>query len=140
MPMNTLQYIQTYTIFHCDHDGCGIAFGLDDSFVKSRRNDRKTWYCPNGHSRWFPGKTEAQEERDRANQLEKIVRAREEDIRIEQRRLMAERRAHSATKGKLTKTKNRAAHAMCPVEGCRRSFANVAKHIAGQHPGFKAKS
>lgn len=62
------------------------------------------------------------------------MEAREADIRTEQRRLESERRAHAATKGQLTKTKKRIANGVCPC--CNRSFANLERHMAGQHPDY----
>ena len=47
----------------------------------------------------------------------------------------AEQRAHSATKGQLTRARKRAANGVCPC--CHRSFENVARHVAKQHPDFK---
>lgn len=48
--------------------------------------------------------------------------------------LEAERRAHAATKGQLTKTRKRVAGGVCPC--CNRSFVNLGRHMAGQHPDY----
>jgi len=39
---------------------CGIAFALPLEYVESRRNDHKSFYCPNGHSRYFPEKNDVE--------------------------------------------------------------------------------
>lgn len=135
---DTLTAVQTYTIMQCTHEGCGVHFALNDDYIDARRKDRRTWYCPNGHGRWYPGKTEAQEERERAEEARAAAERLRRQLKRREEDLQAERRSHSATKGQLTKTRKRADHAMCPVEGCKRSFVNVARHIANQHPGYKA--
>jgi hypothetical protein len=132
--VTTLTNVETYTIFICDHEGCGLQFALPDMFVERRRKDQKTWFCPNGHTRWFPGKTEEQKLRERADRLQRQVAAREEDLRFEQSRLVSERRAHAATKGVLTKTKRRVANGVCPC--CQRSFVDLEAHMSGQHPDY----
>lgn len=133
--MTTITNVETYTVFICNHDGCGLQFALPDMFVARRREDQKTWYCPNGHSRWFPGKTEAQKQQERADRLQRTVEAREADLRFEQRRLINERRSHAATKGQLTKTKKRIGNGVCPC--CNRHFTNVERHMASQHPDYE---
>lgn len=40
-----------------------------------------------------------------------------------------------AQKGQNTRLKNRIAAGVCPC--CNRSFQNVARHMAGQHPDFQ---
>lgn len=43
-----------------------------------------------------------------------------------------ERLSHSATRGQLTKARKRADAGVC--QHCHRTFANVARHVAGHHP------
>lgn len=129
MPSATLHFTQTYTLVTCA--GCHMAFAIDNAFERKRRDDHKTFYCPSGHTNYYPDKSEAELQRERAERLQAALKRREAD-------LQNERRSHSATKGALTKTRKRANHAMCPVDGCHRSFANVARHIANQHPDYTA--
>ncbi|WP_159103999.1 hypothetical protein [Rhodopseudomonas sp. B29] len=49
----------------------------------------------------------------------------------------AERRA-AAARGQVTKIKNRVGHGVCPC--CNRTFANLARHMAGEHPGYTAEA
>lgn len=117
----------TYTVIHCGHEGCGVPFALNEEFIRQRRADHKTWYCPNGHRRCYPQKNETEEAKARASMLERELANRDEDLR-------AAKVAHAVTKGKLTKTRNRIAKGVCPC--CNRSFVNLGKHMAGQHPEF----
>jgi uncharacterized Zn finger protein (UPF0148 family) len=131
---NTIEVIETYSTIHCGE--CGVPFALNDEFIRERRKDHKTWYCPNGHARAYLGKNETELAKAEAERFRRQLESREADLRFEQRRLANERKSHAATKGQLTKTRKRAEHAMCPVDGCHRHFANVERHIARVHPEF----
>lgn len=129
----TQSLVLTYVTVTCGK--CGVAFAFEADYYHQRRKDHNTWYCPNGHPRVYGAENaaerEAREQRERAERLAVQLTRRGDD-------LARERRSHSATKGQLTKTRKRADHAMCPVDGCRRSFANGARHVANQHPGYVA--
>lgn len=127
MKTATLEIVHTYSVVQCTHEGCGVHFALDDDFIRARQENRKTFWCPNGHTRWYPGKTKEQEQRERAERLQQQLTRRESD-------LQQERKSHIATKGQLTKARKRAAHGVCPC--CSRTFANVNRHIANQHPDY----
>lgn len=128
----TLNIVETYHVHCCAQ--CGVSYALTAAFEARRRNDHKTFYCPNGHDQYYPQKNEAEKERERAERLQRQVEAREADIRFEQRRLANERRAHAATKGQLTKTKKRVGKGVCPC--CNRHFVNVERHMTHQHPDY----
>lgn len=130
--MTTLEYTEQLVIEYCCV--CSMAFAVPADFQRRRKEDHKTYHCPAGHGQHYYGKTEAEKQRERAERLQRQVGAREADIRTEQRRLESERRAHAATKGQLTKTKKRIANGVCPC--CNRSFANLERHMAGQHPDY----
>ena len=102
---------------------CGILFAAPATFIKRRREDDGTFYCPNGHSLWF-GANEIDKLRARLeHEREATARTRED--------LAHERKQHSATKGKLTKTINRAKAGVCPF--CTRTFQQVQRHIDKKH-------
>lgn len=112
---------------------CGIIFSVPANWVESRRRDHVTWYCPNGHPRAFLGETREQK---RIRQLEedaKWYRDRAESAASDRDQA---RRSLAATKGVLTRTKNRIAKGVCPC--CQRSFADLGRHMAGQHPEYAA--
>lgn len=106
---------------------CGVIFGMPAEMDRDRRQDRKSFWCPNGHAQSYIGKTEAEKERERAQKAEERSAA-----LIAQ--LDQERASHSATKGQLTKTKKRIANGVCPC--CHRSFVQLARHMKGQHPKY----
>lgn len=107
---------------------CGVMFAMPDSLRTQRVDDKKPFYCPNGHGQNFLGKTDAERERERAERLAQQLASREEDLR-------AERMSHRATKAQLTKTRKRVGNGVCPC--CNRTFANVTRHMASQHPDYK---
>lgn len=118
--------------------GCSVDFGIGDDFMRRRRDDHQTFYCPNGCWNHYPGPSAAEKEQKRlARELEA---ARSLAQRESSRRRDAEQTARRkdyearAAKGQLTKTKKRVAAGVCPC--CNRSFANLAQHMAGQHPDY----
>lgn len=46
---------------------CNIAFGVPSGFHKSRRNDHKEFYCPNGHHNYYPQKSDVEKLRYELN-------------------------------------------------------------------------
>lgn len=113
---------------------CGLAFGLTVQYKQHRRDDHGTFYCPNGHTQYFPGKSDAEKERERADRLARQVERKDREIANLDEDVRSARASLRATKGQLTKTKKRAANGVCPC--CNRSFANVQRHVKGQHPEF----
>lgn len=112
---------------------CGVIFGADVRFIKNRRADGRGFYCPNGHCLTF-GKTEldrAREELDWAKKRLGWAEARE--THEHDQRQAAERSAR-AYKGQVTKIKRRVGNGVCPC--CNRTFADLARHMNGQHPGY----
>lgn len=49
--MSTQTYTNTVEIIECGE--CGVTFGLTEEYLKQRRKDHVTWYCPNGHKRYY---------------------------------------------------------------------------------------
>lgn len=129
----TLTETRTLSTLTCSE--CQVLFALDDAFIRQRHSDRKTWYCPNGHSQWYPGKTDEQRVKEAQAQME----AAQATARMLRKQVSTERASHAATKGQLTRKRKeleRVGHGVCPVKGCRRHFANVAAHIERQHPDY----
>lgn len=106
---------------------CSVPFAMTKEFHDRKVNDHGLFYCPSGHSQRYTGKTEAQKLREQVERLE----VQRDHAREESRRA---RLATSAAKGQLTKAKNRAAKGVCPHPECKRSFADVARHVKSQHP------
>lgn len=126
----TFNHTETFTVYHCCHKGCGVSFALNDDFVRRRKNDRESWYCPNGHSQWFPGETDSDKAQRLAGQLD-MERTRRAAIT---KQLDYQTRARKAVSTRLKKVKHRVGHGVCPC--CNRTFSQLANHMASQHPGY----
>ena len=111
--------------------GCSVEYAIPlqlyDNAKKHRGANGKSIYCPNGHSWWYLGETEAQKQRRRAESAEQRLAQRDDEIRDLER-------AVSAQKGNVTRLKRRAAAGTCPC--CQRTFMNVSAHLANKHPEF----
>lgn len=133
--MPTITSTSTFTIIRCGE--CSVQFALNDGFVYDRKQDHRTWYCPNGHPRWYPTGSSDLEiaRRERQGAERKAVRLQAD---VDQARAEAEHQAAVARgyKGAFVQTKKRAAKGVCPVPGCRRHFVDVERHVASKHPDY----
>lgn len=132
-PLPSMLYID-----HVECGSCGIHFGLERSFVASRRADHLKFYCPNGCRVNWSGPSEAERLK---NQLAAAT-AREDQLKAElqSKRVMLsqERSRVRGLRGMITKTKKRVGHGVCPC--CTRTFQNVARHMASQHPEYAGEA
>jgi hypothetical protein len=126
--VRTVTYSGVIEVHHCS--ACGVPFGLDRAYADQRRQDRASFRCPNGHGQWFPGST-AEEREKRLQEL--LNRERSRATAIDDQRQAAERSAR-AYKGQATKIRRRVAKGVCPC--CNRSFADLRRHMEGQHPDY----
>lgn len=115
----------------CTCATCGIAFALPASFMGALRNNKKEFFCPNGHSLSFN-----EREVDRL-QREKEKLARELEIAKVERDAARKLRDENAAKAEkastsLRRLKARVGAGACP--GCKRSFPNLRRHMESKHP------
>lgn len=106
---------------------CNMAWGLSTDFIARRRNDHKTFYCPNGHSNVYNGKSEAEKLREQLARTDANLaqeRARAADARRERDQIA---KAHR-------KMRQRVMNGVCPC--CNRSFDNLRRHMATEHADF----
>lgn len=129
---------------------CGMPFGFAADLMAELRRTGKTFYCPIGHTLSFGNtlndklKVEKEKRKEVEAQLKKATRLLEvagnradffEDVY--ERELEEKREAKKAlanTRRALTNTKKRIAHGTCPC--CRRTFQNLQRHMANQHPDY----
>jgi len=113
---------------------CGILYAVSEQFWKdkytAKGTSESTWYCPNGHSRWYAGESNEQ----------KITRLEAEKIAL-QSRVASERetarKAEAAAERAKRATKameRKAANGVCPY--CQRTFAaeRLQRHVHTKHP------
>lgn len=126
----------TTNLVHIECGNCGVTFGMTRAFIDARKQDHRTWYCPNGHERHYPSESrEGRLERELAaaqNAAEREARWR----RTAENRAEHERRSAVAYKGHLTRTKRRLVNGVCPC--CDHEVPDVAAHLADAHPDYLA--
>lgn len=108
---------------------CGTPFGIESNLNRNLQRTGDTFYCPNGHAQIY---AEPVEKKLRA--LEKQVKALQADKAFYKDEAEYKARQLSATKGVLTRTKNRIAKGICPC--CNRQFVNMQRHMENKHPNY----
>lgn len=110
---------------------CGVIYGITADFEDRRREDHKSFYCPNGHSVVFSGPSKAEREAEEARK-----RAAEWRTRwwAEQDRAEAAMREAAEAKAAEVRLRWRVGNGVCPC--CQRSFPGLAAHVATKHPDF----
>lgn len=119
---------------------CGAWWGMTEDLhaLARQRGSDLTVYCPNGHGGVFmPYDTEADKLRRERDQLTQRLAEKDDEIARQRDRAEREERRVSAAKGQITRLKNRASHGVCPC--CNRTFADLARHMAGKHPGYMSE-
>lgn len=103
------------------------------------RENGATFHCMWGHLNHYPaGKTRDQilrEERDEAIRQRNLETQRAARLREERD---AANRSLVAQRAATTRLRNRVKNGLCPC--CNRSFVQLARHMATQHPTFKAQA
>lgn len=113
---------------------CGVLFAITEETYKRLRKSQEWFYCPNGHSQHYVGKTEVQKLREQLEAARETARSHAERADRAHRRAEEADRSRAAYKGQVTKLKNRAKAGVCPC--CNRTFQNLARHMASKHPDF----
>lgn len=127
--MTTLSITATHEILTCGE--CGIEFAVPSRWVTQRRNNHKTWYCPNGHRRHYPSENKEEQLRSLL-QKQKAVTIHLRD------QLDSATKSRNAYKGHLNRTKKRIKNGVCPC--CNRSFKDLARHMGNKHPNYSPES
>jgi len=110
---------------------CGFATLLPASFIKARKRDHATFYCPScGSTRYYPQKSDKEI-------LEEQIKAANRGKELAERRAEAAVRSARAHKAAKTRLKNRIKNGVCPC--CNRTFSNLHEHMMKQHPDFSEK-
>jgi hypothetical protein len=105
---------------------CGIHHAVPTELVEMQRRQFRDGlrqvdiYCPLGHAWVRAGEGEA-------TRLKRELAER-------QAQLVATRDQLAAAEREASRARKRAAKGICPC--CKRSFVNVARHVAGQHPDY----
>jgi hypothetical protein len=124
---------RTVTLVDLSCCSCGLLFAVPERLKTQRQRDGGSFYCPNGHRQQFTV-TEADRLREELER-ERRHRERAETRAIHYRdQADAADRSAAAYKGQATKLRKRVANGVCPC--CRRSFAQLGRHMATKHPDY----
>jgi len=122
--MSTFTSSTSFVVEYCCAKGCGIAFGLHKEHYDQLQAEKgRTFYCPNGHGQHYTGKSDTQKLKD--------AEARELALKDQ---LSASIREGELTRKALLRDRQRFMNGVCVC--CNRSFENVRRHMASQHPDF----
>lgn len=127
---------------------CSIRFAVPRTLYEyySRKNEitpgSYALHCPLGHSLVPAGQTPAQREaqrlRDELAMQKHNAEQAQADAEYQRQQAKLLGRQVAAKKGMLTKIKNRVGNGVCPC--CNRYFANLHRHMVGQHPDWSPES
>jgi hypothetical protein len=96
---------------------------------RQKRERGQGFHCPNGHGLAYK-KTEV-------DKLKEQLAAKEDELAFERMRVEQRDRANAALRGQITRVKNCVQHGVCPC--CKRTFQQLARHMAAKHPDWKAQ-
>jgi len=112
---------------------CGILYALPEEMLNRACKDPSIWWhCPNGHRWHFPCKTEEQKLKEMKDALA-CERSRHDQTTARLR----------ATKGVVTRQRKKlekVVAGICPVDGCKRHFKDLRRHIATKHPDYEGQA
>jgi uncharacterized protein with PIN domain len=110
---------------------CGVEMAMVTDLAANRKRDHKTFFCPNGHSQFWPGESDVEKLQ---KQLASEKAARERSEAFARAEAAEAKKRIAVERGKITKLKNRVGNGVCPC--CNRSFTNLQRHMHTKHPGF----
>lgn len=113
---------------------CGVVFALNRQHYDGLQDNKKGFYCPNGHSLAFQGKPldeQLSESKRRIEQLRKSLDMADRAEAEARRDLKQRDRSLAATRGQVTKLRKRAQAGLCPY--CSRHFEQLERHVCDKH-------
>lgn len=116
---------------------CTTTIYLPDELYDAAHRGRGevTFYCPYGHPQVFAkGETEEQKLRRERDRLAQRIAEKDDEIARQRELREGTERQLSATRGVVTRIKNRVGHGVCPC--CSRTFENLARHMATKHADY----
>lgn len=133
--MTLLQTNFTVTLTHINCGQCGGTYAINEQYRAQAAVEGSLWNCPYCKVQWGYG-------RDNENSRLKKQLAHETKLKewaqteARHKSELAEqwRRKEQAQRAAKTKIRKRVGNGVCPC--CNRTFSNLQRHMAGQHPAF----
>jgi hypothetical protein len=120
---------------------CKCEVWIPDALYEAADHGRGAvkFYCGYGHGQVFAvGESDANKLRRERDLLAQRIAERDDEIKRQREMRQETERRLSATRGVVTRIRNRVGHGVCPC--CNRTFGNVARHMASQHPTWCAEA
>lgn len=127
----TMTYTGTLVIEECYK--CHIVFAMPRDFQQQCSGQGATFHCPLGHAQVY-ATSELQRLKEKLAREERWRKDADTRARAARDQADAAERSRAAYKGQLTRARKRIGNGVCP--SCNRHFANVERHMAGQHPDY----
>lgn len=131
--MSTQTFTGTLKIVTCFQ--CGMRYGGDSQWMQDKIDAHGSTYCPAGHSQWYPGQSDKERAEAAAKRAQELLESERRHNQELRESCNAKDRRIAATKGHLTRIKNRVGAGVCPC--CNRTFAQLAAHMKTQHPDYR---
>lgn len=109
---------------------CGVVFALPKWMLNKRREDKGSFYCPNGHSLSYT--------KSRVEKLQEELEQTQRALSTAKCETMQERRLREDAEQKHARLQKRVKNGVCPC--CKRTFANLARHMATKHNASNEKA
>jgi hypothetical protein len=111
---------------------CAITFAVPEDFEKRRRNDHAWFYCPSGHTNYYPSESDSEKLRKQLAAEQHRREQIEADRTFWRERSEKNMRRVSAAKGRITRLRKRCVEGLCTC--CNQQFPDLEKHMKEQHP------
>lgn len=117
---------------------CGVVYTVPEIVYNHHRQEGGFHHCPTGHQwGWPKEKSERERLRLERDRLAQRIAEKDDEIAAERRMREEAERSTVAMKGQVTKLRKRASAGTCPC--CKRTFQQLARHMAQKHPAFVAE-
>lgn len=117
---------------------CGVWHAIPAKMHETFIEEGGFWFCPNGHQRGYrEGRHEKEAIRRERDLLKQKVAQKDDEIKHQRELKEAALRQVAASRGQVTKLRNRTGAGTCPC--CNRTFRQMALHMKNKHPTFRAE-
>lgn len=125
----------TVQLAQIDCGSCGGTYAISERYREQKQQEGGSWHCPYCRVGWgYAGNSENEKlKKELELQKKRTEWAKEDAARAKAAAARAEN-ARRAEKAAKTRLKKRIGNGVCPC--CRRSFENLRRHMASQHPDF----
>jgi hypothetical protein len=115
---------------------CKCEVWIPTTLYTAARHSPDIWfYCSYGHKQHYSeGESEATKLRRERDRLAQQIAEKNDEITRQRELREGTERQLSATRGVVTRIKNRVGHGVCPC--CNRTFGDLARHMASKHADY----